>query len=140
MEKLKVTPQMIVQVIELVNTNDDSSFRDESNRTIAFHILNNLDWNFNNNTHRFYIMLLWYAHLGDFAEKQDSSYEIEMSFGENIVKEFNLSPYNRSDDNFDTQINKSDITKAKYFYKKYMSHFNSEVIAVFLISFKSWLN
>lgn len=142
MEKLKVTPQIIVNVIELIK--DDEDERDEDNRNMALHILNSLDWNFESQIHRSYIILVWFGHFGAFAEENDPTFNIETSFGRNVVRNFGLFPYSLVDLPDEEQpventlMLNSYIRKAKYFYKKYMNNHDKKLINSGLNVLKRW--
>ena len=81
--KNKVTIELLVNIIELFDSED------ESNKAIAYCLLNQLDWNTSSKRHLFYCELFWYAYTGCFiTNKDDICYSFERNFSNKVLMKF----------------------------------------------------
>lgn len=120
--KNKVTIELLVNIIDLFDSED------ESNKAIAYCLLNQLDWNTSSKRHLFYCELFWYAYTGSFiTNKDDICYSFERNFSNKVLKKFkgfrNLSIRSKDPDcegliylTDDMQI------KVKRFLRRYLNY------------------
>lgn len=111
-KKTKFNLKVLLDIIELLNTDE------ESNKLIAFVILNNLEYNFNSNIQRFYTEMLWFGYMGAYCHKVESCYKPERAFANTVCKKFK---FKSTHDNhlFKGYVTYDLVKKAKRFARKY---------------------
>lgn len=133
--KNKVTIELLVNIIDLFDSED------ESNKAIAYCLLNQLDWNTSSKRHLFYCELFWYAYTGSFiTNKDDICYSFERNFSNKVLKKFkgfrNLSIRSKDPDCEGPFCLTNDMkNKTKRFLRKHLNYDKNKfhsIINIFL--------